>query len=112
MSVAQGLGIGMVPFYRPGEGRGRLAYDEERDTWTIYYNIAYSRVQQAQALTHELAHFFFHQARGEWLCGEPVVYFYEGPVDEEHHRLARDVERLLVQAWEQVPELGLFAGGA
>ena len=109
-SVATGIdqGIVVAPFFQPGGSRGRLAFDEERDTWVIHLNIAYSHIQQASALVHELAHYFFHQARGEWLCDERVVYFYEGRVDEEHHKLARDVERLVVQVWDQVP---VEAGG-
>lgn len=108
VSVAQDLGIRVEAFYQPGGGRGRLLYDADLDCWMIHYNIAYSRLQQAQTLVHELAHYYFHQARGEWLCDEPVVYYYEGSVIEEHHKLARDVEPLVVEAWEQVPQVGLF----
>lgn len=103
-AVAKGLGIGVTPFFDPGGSRARLAYDEDTDGWIIYLNVAYSLIQQASALVHELAHFFFHEARGEWLCDEPVVYFYEGAVGEEHHKLARDVDQAIVQIWEEVPK--------
>jgi hypothetical protein len=103
-SVAAGMGIAIAPYFDSGGSRARLAYDEETDGWIIHLNLAYSHIQQASALVHELAHYFFHQARGEWLCDEPVVYYYEGRVDEEHHKLARDVERMIVQQWDEVPE--------
>ena len=109
-SVAAGIdqGIAVASYFDPGGSRARLAYDEETDGWVIHLNLAYSHIQQASALVHELAHYFFHQARGEWLCDEPVVYYYEGRVDEEHHKLAQDVERMIVQQWEEVP---VGAGG-
>lgn len=109
IAVAHDLGIAADPLYSPGEGRGRLYLDDTRDQWVILYNVAYSRVQQAQTLVHELAHWYFHQMLGEWLCDEPIVYYYEGDVLEEHHKLARDVERLVVQVWDEVvPAVGLF----
>jgi hypothetical protein len=37
-----------------------------------------------------------------------VVYFYEGPVEDEQHKLADDVEKLIVQVWDEVPPVGLF----
>jgi len=106
IAVARGMdqGIRVVFFYDPGGSRGHLVYDEDTDGWIIRLNTAYSRVQQAATMVHELAHYLFRQARGEWLCDEPVVYYYEGAVGEEHHKLARDVEQMVVQIWEEVPE--------
>lgn len=106
--VAEGLGILCVPYNAPDQSAGRLAYDPVEDRWVIMWNVARSPIHQAATLVHELAHYYFREARGEWLCGEAVVYFYEGPVEDEQHKLAYDVERVLVQRWEKVPAIGLF----
>jgi hypothetical protein len=113
-SVATEMGLRVVPEFKPGESRGYLGYDPESDTWMIYLNEAYSRIQQAAVLVHELAHFLFREEDGNWLCDEPVVYYYEGSVDEEHHKLSRDVDQTIVQIWESVPEGagGLFDTGS
>lgn len=108
VSIAQALGIVCRPYHQPGQSAGRLIFDHDADTWVIIWNTARSRAHQAATLVHELAHWFFREARGEWLCGEPVVYFYEGPVEDEQHKLADDVERLIVQVWDEVPPVGLF----
>jgi hypothetical protein len=48
-------------------------------------------------LIHELAHYLERQMSGEWLVGEQVVYHYASPIPDEHHRIARMVEDLIVK---------------
>lgn len=109
VKVAHGLEIATQHYYEPGGSAGRLSYDTQEDVWIIAYNVARRLISQAAALVHELAHYYWREASGLWLCGHPVVYYYEGPVEDEWHRLARDVERLIVpQMRYQAPPEGLF----
>jgi hypothetical protein len=107
--VARDHGIACVPYALPGQSAGRLIYEHLTDSWIIAYNIARRPIGQAGTLVHELAHYYWREAPGEWLCGQPIVYYYEGPVEDERHRLARDVEQLLVPRMHQAPPEGLFA---
>jgi hypothetical protein len=111
LRVAKNLGIGTSPYYAAGESAGRLLYSAVGDSWIITYNVARRPIAQAGTLVHELAHWYWREAPGEWLCGEPVVYYYEGPVEDERHRLARDVEKLLVPRMHVAPPEGLFREG-
>lgn len=80
----------------PNGSRGRLVYSTRRDQWVIEYNNSFTEKEQSEALIHELAHWFQRLAEPEWLCGEMIVYYYEGPVDDERHKIARWVERLVL----------------
>lgn len=107
--VAEKLGIATQHYYKPGESAGRLIYSAKYDSWLIMWNVARSLIAQAAALVHELAEYYWLKARGEWLCGHPVVYYYEGLIEAEHHKLACDVERLIVPRMQyQAPPEGLF----
>lgn len=98
LAVAAALKINTAPY--PGyitASRGRLLYASAKDKWIIEYNTGFSATKQAEAIVHELAHWYQREKTAEWLCDEPVVYWYEGRPDDEQHKIARRVEELVVR---------------
>lgn len=96
LSIARDLGIRCVPYDGMENGsRGNLVFSVRRDQWLIELNVAYSTREICETLVHELAHWFERAAESEWLCGERIIYYYEGPLNDERHRIACMVEDLI-----------------
>lgn len=108
LKVADGLGIGVQDYSKPGQSAGRLSYHDGTDEWVIHYNTARKPLNQASTIIHELAHWYWREAPAEWLCGEKIVYYYEGPVEDERHKLACDVELLILPQAHRSPIAGMF----
>lgn len=95
--VAEELGIEPVPYSYPApKSRGRLVYSMRKDQWLIEYNKFGSDLRVCETLVHELAHWYQHTKSGIWLCDYSVVYYYDGPVASEQHKIARYVECVLL----------------
>ena len=74
----------------------RLTYYENTDKWMIEFDPRSSSIRQAHVILHEIIHWFLRMAEPVWLCGESMVFYYLGPVDDEYHKLAREGEEAIL----------------
>jgi len=96
--AAKRLKIEVVETDLPEGNIGRLFHENSIDQWVIQQAHGLDSRMKIRVVVHEIAHWMLRQMSSEWLCDErEVVYYYDGPVDDQRHLLARKIENRILK---------------